>query len=59
MNSADLERVYDDLAEALDAVAAPKREVLLAKLALLLAQDLGDADQVRNHIKAALANLEA
>lgn len=40
---ADLETVYDTLAETLDAVPAAQRELLLVKLALLQAQALGDA----------------
>ena len=41
----DLEKVYDLLAEAIDAVPADKTELLLVKLALLLAQDLGDRER--------------
>ncbi len=37
-----LEAVYDTLAETLDQAPADKTELLLVKLALLLAQDLGD-----------------
>lgn len=59
MNPAQLELVYEDLAVALDATAASKRELFLAKLALLLAQDFGDAERVRTHIAAALANIDA
>lgn len=59
MKPADLEIVYEDLATTLDATEAEKRELLLAKLALLLAHDLGDAARVREHIAAASANLDA
>ena len=41
----DLEKVYDLLAEAIDAVRTDKTELLLVKLALLLAQDLGDRER--------------
>ena len=41
----DLEKIYDLLAEAIDAVPADKTELLLVKLALLLAQDLGDRER--------------
>jgi len=43
LSLADLETVYDTLAETLDAVPAAQRELLLVKLALLQAQALGDA----------------
>ena len=59
MKPADLEIVYEDLATTLDATEAEKRELLLAKLALLLAYDLGDSARVREHIAAASANLDA
>lgn len=58
MNSADLEVVYEKLAHALDATEASKRELLLAKLALLLAHNLGDAQQVCALIEEAKANLD-
>jgi len=58
MKPADLETVYEDLSKALDAAETGKRELLLAKRALLLANDLGDAARVREHIAAASANLD-
>lgn len=42
----DLEATYDRLAEAVDAAGEGRAELLLAKLVLLLAQELGDADRV-------------
>jgi hypothetical protein len=59
MTQADLESVYEALAEQLDAIAAEKRPLYLAKLALLLANELGDAEKARGHIVAAAANLDA
>jgi hypothetical protein len=53
---ADLEQVYDELAEAVDR-AGDHRERFLAKLALLLADDLGDAQRVTAHIETALRDL--
>jgi len=50
----DLEAVYDDLAEAVDR-AGDRRELFLAKLALLLAHELGD----RGRISALIATAEA
>ena len=53
----DLERVYEALAQALDAAPPETREVLLAKLALLMARNL-EADHVIELITAAAANLD-
>jgi hypothetical protein len=58
MKSTDLELVYEDLAMALDAVEAEKRELFLAKLALLLAHEIGDVSLVRRHISDACDNLD-
>ena len=52
-----LEATYDRLAEAIDAVGEAQSERLLVKLALLLAQDLGDADRVAALIAVAQADL--
>ncbi|MGD9862335.1 MAG: hypothetical protein AB7S99_03890 [Pseudodonghicola sp.] len=43
MTQDDLETVYEALAQAIDGVAAEARELYLAKLALALADTLGDA----------------
>ena len=52
-----LEAVYDCLAETLDQAPPEKAELLLVKLALLLAQDLGDADRFAALAQAALQDL--
>ena len=52
-----LEATYDRLADAIDAVGEAQSERLLVKLALLLAQDLGDADRVAALIAVAQADL--
>jgi hypothetical protein len=53
-----LEALWERLAEAV-AAAGPERERLfLAKLALLLAREVGDAGRVMALIAAALADLE-
>lgn len=57
LSQADLEATYDRLAEAIDAAGPDKGELLLVKLALLLAQDLGDADRVAALIGAAQHDL--
>lgn len=58
MTPTDLEQVYEDLAVTLDAVGEDRHALLLAKLALLLAQDLGDAERVKTRIAEAAANLD-
>jgi 3-(3-hydroxy-phenyl)propionate hydroxylase len=50
-----LEQVYDALANALS--QTPQRERFLVKLALLLAQECGDADRVGTAIEAAARDL--
>jgi hypothetical protein len=52
-----LEAVYDTLAEALDRAPPDKTELLLVKLALLLAQDLGDAARFGALVDSALQDL--
>lgn len=52
----DLEQVYDELAEAVDR-AGDRRERFLAKLALLLAHELGDRERVAALIASAEADL--
>ena len=52
-----LETVYDQLATAIDAVGAEKSELLLVKLALLAANQLGDARQFGEMIAAAQHDL--
>lgn len=58
MKPEDLEQVYEALAVELDAAGA-KRDLLLAKLALLMAEEIGDAERVIALVKAAAANLDA
>jgi hypothetical protein len=53
-----LEAVYDQLAQTLDAAPAGTGELLLVKLALLLAQDLGDAERFAALCRTALQDLE-
>ena len=52
-----LETVYDQLATAIDTVGAEKSELLLVKLALLAANQLGDARQFGEMIAAAQQDL--
>lgn len=50
----ELEQVYDALAEGIDRATPEKSELFLAKLALLLANEIGEAATVRRCIDAAL-----
>ena len=57
LDIAGLEAVYDQLATAIDAVGAEKSELLLVKLALLAANQLGDVRQFGEMIAAAQRDL--
>lgn len=54
---ADLEQIYDRLAQAIDQAGEAKAEIFLVKLALLNARALGDAGLMQSHIEAALQDL--
>lgn len=54
---ADLERVYDLIAAAIDRVGPERESLLLAKLALLLADEAGDYDAVAAAVAAAERDL--
>jgi hypothetical protein len=56
LDIAGLETVYDLLATAIDA-AGPRAELLLVKLALLQARELGDAQRFADLLRAAQADL--
>lgn len=57
LDIAGLETVYDQLATAIDAVGSEKSELLLVKLALLAANQLGDAGQFAEMLAAAQRDL--
>ncbi|WP_170210783.1 hypothetical protein [Tepidiphilus succinatimandens] len=57
MNVADLERIYDLLADTIDAVPEDKVRLFLAKFALLAAHALDDARQVTALIENARTDL--
>lgn len=59
MTPLEVEAVYEALAETLDAVGDEKQRMFLAKLALLLARDVGDVALVRQRIGEAAKHLEA
>ena len=52
-----LESTYDLIAEAIDNAPAGASELMLTKLALLLANELGDAARVEALVQSALADL--
>lgn len=43
----ELEQIYDDLAEAIDACGPERESVFLAKLVLRMAQEMGEGARVR------------
>ena len=57
MTQAELERIYEAMAKAMDAVGPDQSEVFLARLALALAEDLDQPEralEVIGESKAAL-----
>lgn len=54
-----LESTYDLLAEAIDNAPAGTSELMLTKLALLLANELGDPARIRSLLQSALDDLPA
>ena len=54
----DLEQVYDHLAAAIDRAPAGRSELLLCKLALLLAHELGDRARFEALVVQAERDLE-
>lgn len=57
LGDAGLEAVYEAMAETLDTLPPDVREVYLAKLALLMAEALGDTDRALAAVRAARAHL--
>jgi len=57
MNYADLEGVYEGLAESIDKAGEEKAPLFLAKLALLLAREIGDPQCVHGAIETALQDI--
>lgn len=56
---AQLETVYDTLAEAIDAAGPDQAELFLTKLCLLLANETGDDARFDELVKSALRDLQA
>lgn len=59
MNREDIESAYDALAQQIDRVGAAKTELYLAKLALLMAQEIGDVEKALACIEEAARSLDA
>jgi len=57
LSVASLEVIYDCLADAINAAGEEKDALFLTKLALLMANQLGDEAQVRALIEQALQDL--
>lgn len=57
MAFAELEQVYDLLAETIDEVGEKNESLFLSKLALTLAHELGDLEKVREAIRIAVAGI--
>jgi hypothetical protein len=57
MNALELEEIFETLARQLDAVPVDKRELFLAKLVLLLAQDCDDSQKTVKAIAEASAHM--
>ncbi|MBN8486970.1 MAG: DUF2783 domain-containing protein [Burkholderiales bacterium] len=57
LSTPDLERVYDRLAEAIDQAPEDRSELMLVKLVLLMARELGDVERFGTLLQAALQDL--
>ena len=57
MSIADIEQVYDLIADGVDRAGAEKAEFFLAKLCLALANLVGDREKIANAIMAAARDL--
>ena len=58
MNHQDLENTYAALALKIDEVGETNSELFLAKLVLLLARKIGDADEVQKCIDDAAKSMD-
>jgi hypothetical protein len=57
LSTAELEQVYDLLAETIDATPSDKRPLMLTKLALALANMVGDPAKISVALAAAVKDL--
>ena len=54
----EVETVYDNLASAIDQAGSDKEALLLTKLALVLANRIGDLDTFNDALRTALQDLD-
>jgi hypothetical protein len=59
LTNAQMELVYDQLAEALDATPSERRTLMLTKLSFTLANMVGEPERISQAIEAATMNLSA
>lgn len=57
LNNEDIENIYDELYQAIDQAGPEQEAKMLAKLVLILANQLGDCEQVLGAIKIAQRDL--
>lgn len=57
LTNAQMELVYDQLAEAIDATPPEQRVLMLTKLSFTLANIVGETERIGQAIKAATMNL--
>lgn len=58
LTTGEIEDAYDAIAEAIDSAPEALRELFLAKLALTLANQVGNLDDVKVAIEAAARDLD-
>ncbi|MCC6142464.1 MAG: DUF2783 domain-containing protein [Candidatus Hydrogenedentes bacterium] len=54
----DLERIYDELAEAIDGVGERRTNVFLSKLVLSLMHEFGDREKISELIRSCAVELD-
>ena len=59
LTTAELETLFDDLAQAIDRIGPAQESLYLTKLVLLLAKDAAGLDAVRKAMATALMQLNA
>jgi len=58
LTESDVETLYETLAKAIDRAGPDKEAIFLAKLALLLAREIGDLDDVTRLVAVSLRDLD-
>ena len=57
LNATDLEKTYDLIAEGIDGVGPRNESLFLGKLCLLLANQVGDMEQIQAAVRTAESQL--